>query len=61
MSPPPMTFCWCSRRIDVWSMICWVAERVWENVTGMVGVVGEIMDVFVLPTEGEVVRELWAV
>ena len=56
-----MTFCWCSRRIDVWSMICWVAERVWENVTGMVGVVGEIMDVFVLPTEGEVVRELWAV
>ena len=29
--------------------------------TGMVGVVGEIMDVFVLPTEGEVARELWAV
>ena len=25
---PPITFCWCSRKIEVWSMICWVAERV---------------------------------
>jgi len=30
-------------------------------VTGMVGVVGEIIDVLVPPTEGEVEREPWPV